>query len=62
MPGNAGLSFGFDVEDADGQVRAETGGFGANLSITTQDRRQSVTIDSRGGGETTETTITLRRD
>ncbi len=44
------------------QVHAETGGFAADITMVTQKGRQSVTIDSRGGGERVQTSITLRQN
>jgi hypothetical protein len=44
------------------QLHAESSGFAANLTLVTRDRRQAVTIDSHGGGERVEATITLRRE
>jgi hypothetical protein len=44
------------------QIHAESSGFAADLVMTTRDRRQSVTIDSQGGGEKVEASITLRRN
>jgi hypothetical protein len=42
-------------------LHAESVAFTADLSMLTRDRRQTVKITSRGGGETAEATITLRR-
>ncbi|HET9904909.1 MAG TPA: hypothetical protein VFQ27_14525 [Xanthobacteraceae bacterium] len=44
------------------QIHAESSGFAADLVMTTRERRQSVSIDSRGGGQTVEASITLRRE
>jgi hypothetical protein len=44
------------------QVHAESSGFAADLVMVTRERRQTVTIDSRGGGEKVEASITLRRE
>ena len=44
------------------QVHAETSGFAANITMVTQKGRQSVSIDSQGGGEKVQTSITLRRN
>ena len=43
------------------QIYAETSGFSAELILVTRNRRQAVTIDSRGGGETALVSIALRR-
>lgn len=44
------------------QVHAESSGFAADLTMVTREKRQSVTIDSRGGGERVEASISLRRE
>lgn len=44
------------------QVHAESSGFAANLSMVTRGRRQSVTLNSQGGGQTVSASITLRRN
>jgi hypothetical protein len=43
------------------QVHVESSGFAADLSMLTRGRRQSVTIDSQGGGQTVKASITLSR-
>lgn len=42
-------------------VHVESGGFAADLSMVTRGRRQSVTIDSPGGGQPVKANITLNR-
>ncbi|HVZ51270.1 MAG TPA: hypothetical protein VG986_04840 [Pseudolabrys sp.] len=44
------------------QVHAESSGFAANLAMVTRGRRQSVTLNSQGGGQTTSASIVLRRN
>jgi hypothetical protein len=44
------------------QVHVESSGFAADVAMTTRSGRQSVSIDSQGGGQTVESSITLRRD
>jgi len=43
------------------QVHVESGAFAADLSLTTRGRRQSVTINSPGGGQPMKANITLSR-
>ncbi|HEU5018588.1 MAG TPA: hypothetical protein VFT69_11535 [Pseudolabrys sp.] len=43
------------------QIHAESSAFSADVGMTTRGRRQSVTIDSHGGGQTVRASITLRR-
>lgn len=43
------------------QIHIETSAFAATLHMTTTGRRQSVSIDSHGGGAISSVTITLRR-
>jgi hypothetical protein len=43
------------------QVHVESAGFAANLSMVTHGRRQSVTIDSHGGGQVVKASIALSR-
>jgi hypothetical protein len=43
------------------QIHAETSAFSADLVILTRNRRQSVTLDSRGGGQIVKVAITLSR-
>jgi hypothetical protein len=43
------------------QIHAETSAFSADLVILTRNRRQSVTIDSQGGGQIVKVAITLSR-
>ena len=42
-------------------LHIESSGFAAELMMQTRNRRQSVTIDSRGGGQTVKASITLSR-
>ena len=42
-------------------VHVESGGFAADLSLVTRGRRQSVTINSPGGGKPVKANITLSR-
>jgi hypothetical protein len=44
------------------QVHVESSGFAADVAMTTRSGRQSVSIDSQGGGQTVESSIMLRRD
>jgi hypothetical protein len=43
-------------------VHVESGGFAADLVMVTRNRRQSVTIDSQGGGQTVKASISLSRN
>lgn len=43
------------------QLHIESSGFAATLSMLTRDRRQSVAIDSQGGGQIVKASITLNR-
>ncbi|HET9715271.1 MAG TPA: hypothetical protein VFP60_03715 [Pseudolabrys sp.] len=43
------------------QLHVESSGFAANLVMVTRNRRQSVTIDSRGGGQVVKASISLSR-
>jgi len=43
------------------QIHVETGGFAADLVLVTHNRRQSVTIDSQGGGQIIKAAISLAR-
>jgi len=43
------------------QIHVETSAFSADLVILTRNRRQSVTIDSQGGGQIVKVAITLSR-
>lgn len=43
------------------QLHVESSGFAADLVMQTRNRRQSVTIDSQGGGEIVKASITLSR-
>ena len=43
------------------QVHVESSGFAADLSMVTRGRRQSVSIDSQGGGQIVKASITLNR-
>ncbi len=43
------------------QIHTESSAFSADLVILTRSRRQSVTIDSRGGGQIVKASITLTR-
>ena len=43
-------------------VYVESGGFAADLVMVTRNRRQSVTIDSQGGGQTVKASISLSRN
>ena len=43
------------------QVHVESGAFAADLSLTTRGQRQSVAIDSPGGGQPIKANITLSR-
>jgi hypothetical protein len=42
-------------------VHVESSGFAADLTMLTRNRRQSVTIDSHGGGQIVKASITLNR-
>jgi hypothetical protein len=43
------------------QIHVESSGFAAELVMVTRNRRQSVTIDSQGGGQIVKASITLSR-
>jgi len=43
------------------QIHVESSGFAADLVMVTRSRRQSVTIDSQGGGQIVKASITLSR-
>jgi hypothetical protein len=43
------------------QIHVESSAFAANLGMITRGRRQSVTIDSQGGGQVIKASITLSR-
>jgi hypothetical protein len=43
------------------QLHIESAGFAADLVMLTRNRRQSVTIDSQGGGQIVKASITLSR-
>jgi hypothetical protein len=43
-------------------VHVESGGFAADLVMVTRNRRQSVTIDSQGGGQVVKASISLSRN
>jgi len=43
------------------QLHVESSGFAADLVMLTRNRRQSVTIDSQGGGQIIKASITLSR-
>jgi hypothetical protein len=43
------------------QIHTESSAFSADLVIVTRSRRQSVTIDSQGGGQIVKASITLSR-
>lgn len=43
------------------QLHIESSGFAATLVMLTRNRRQSVNIDSQGGGQTVKASITLSR-
>jgi hypothetical protein len=43
------------------QLHIESSGFAATLVMTTRNRRQSVEIDSQGGGQAVKASITLNR-
>ena len=43
------------------QLHIESAGFAADLVMVTRNRRQSVTIDSQGGGQIVKASITLSR-
>ena len=52
------------IGNADGerlQIHAETSAFSADLVLVTRGKRQSVTIDSQGGGQIIKASITLNR-
>ncbi len=44
------------------QVHVESGGFSANVAMVTRGHRQSVTINSQGGGQAVSASINLRRN
>jgi hypothetical protein len=44
------------------QVHVESSAFAADMVMVTRGRRQSVTIDSQGGGQIVKASITLRRN
>ena len=44
------------------QIHVESSGFAANVAMVTRGRRQSVTINSQGGGQIVTASITLRRN
>jgi len=44
------------------QLHIESSGFAATLVMLTRNRRQSVNIDSQGGGQTIKASITLSRN
>ena len=43
-------------------VHVESAGFAADLVLVTRDRRQSITIDSHGGGQIVKASISLNRN
>jgi hypothetical protein len=43
------------------QIHVESSGFAADMVMQTRNRRQSVTIDSQGGGQIVKASITLSR-
>jgi hypothetical protein len=43
-------------------IHTESSAFSANLVLVTHNRRQSVTIDSQGGGQTVKASISLGRN
>jgi hypothetical protein len=43
-------------------VHVESGGFAADLVLVTRNRRQSITIDSQGGGQVVKASISLSRN
>ena len=43
-------------------VHVESGGFAADLVLVTRNRRQSMTIDSQGGGQIVKASISLSRN
>jgi hypothetical protein len=43
-------------------VHVESAGFAADLVLVTRNRRQSITIDSRGGGQIVKASISLGRN
>ena len=43
------------------QIHIESAGFAADMVMVTRNRRQSVTIDSQGGGQIVKASITLNR-
>jgi len=43
------------------QIHIESSGFAADMVMQTRNRRQSVTIDSQGGGQIVKASITLNR-
>ena len=44
------------------QIHVESSGFAADLIMLTRNRRQSVTIDSQGGGQIVKASISLSRN
>jgi hypothetical protein len=44
------------------QLHIESGGFAADVVMLTRNRRQSVDIDSHGGGQVVKASITLNRN
>jgi len=43
------------------QIHVESSAFSADLAMVTRNRRQSVTIDTQGGGQIVKASISLRR-
>ena len=43
-------------------VHVESGGFAADLVLVTRNRRQSITIDSQGGGQVVKASISISRN
>ena len=43
-------------------VHVESGGFAADLVLVTRNRRQSITIDSHGGGQVVKASISISRN
>jgi hypothetical protein len=43
-------------------VHVESGGFAADLVMVTRNRRQSITIDSHGGGQVVKASISISRN
>lgn len=44
------------------QVHVESAGFSANVGMVTRGKRQAVTINSQGGGQIVNASISLRRN